>query len=361
MIKFKKRFENLQFANLSNSKELAEKYGHDFIIKLNYNENKFGASPKVKEAIKIQSPNIYPEYKSPLASAKLAELYGLTPDHFYISNGSDAILDYIPTLFASKTEGNNVVVPELTYGRISQTAKINDIEVKLVELVNDKIDLNKTLDAIDDKTAIVYIVNPNMPHGTYNSQEAIKEFIRKVPDHVLVVIDQAYAEYSQGVKQSFKDAKELVEEFDNLIITRTMSKMFGLASFRVGYAVGRPYLMDLFKKTAQCLPINKYSLQAQIAALSDLEYYEDVREKTRVQRERLFNAFDEMNIDYVPSTTNYILIKIKNPSDVREYILVHQGIMIRQVRDWGMRLTVGTPDEVDKVIEGFKGYINAQG
>ncbi|TCG11829.1 pyridoxal phosphate-dependent aminotransferase [Mycoplasma todarodis] len=362
MIKFKPRFEKLVEANLPNAKELAKQYGFDYIIKLNYNENKFGATPKIKGSLKINSSNIYPEYKTPILNGKLADIFKMKEDNFYVSNGSDSILDLIPTLFASATMKQNIIVPELTYGRIALTATINDVDLIKIPMKNYEIDLGATLDAINENTAIVYLVNPNMPTGTVIEEEALKEFIRKVPSDVLVVIDNAYSEYAFGIEKAFTLDKEIVEEFDNVIITHTLSKLFGLASFRIGYLVSNPRIVDLFRRAAQYLPVNKYSLQVARVAMDDLPYYDDVIEKTRVEKDYLMKEFDEMELTYIKSHGNFIFIETINEkftnSELREHILKTEGVVIRNVRKIGLRLTVGTHEENVKVIRAMKGFVN---
>ncbi|CAM9115579.1 pyridoxal phosphate-dependent aminotransferase [Mycoplasma todarodis] len=362
MIKFKPRFEKLVEANLPNSKELAKQYGFDYIVKLNYNENKFGATPKIKGSLKINSSNIYPEFKTPILNDKLAEVFDMKKDNFYVSNGSDSILDLIPTLFASATLGQNIIIPELTYGRIALTATINNVNLIKVPMKNYEIDLEGMLNSINEDTAIIYLVNPNMPTGTVIGKKELKEFIKKVPSHILIVIDNAYSEYAFGIKEAFALDKSIVEEFDNVIITHTLSKLFGLASFRIGYLVSNPRIVDLFRRAAQYLPVNKYSLQVSRIAMDDLPYYDDVISKTNVEKNYLMSEFDALGVKYIESNGNFIFIETINEeyknAELREYILKTEGVVIRNVRKIGLRLTVGTHEENLKVIRAMKRFIN---
>lgn len=354
MIKIKQRISELKDANLPNSRELAEKYGHDVIIKLFYNENKFGASPKVKERIKINSPNIYPEYREPEFISFLSDEFNLSKDHFYVSNGSDAILDAIPQIFASRKAGNNVVIPELTFGSIEATCKVSDLEVRKVNLVEGKIDLNKMKEAIDENTAIVYIVNPNMPTGTLNSHKEIDEFISSIPSTTLVVIDEAYIEYSLGIEKAYANDTKLIEKYDNLIITHTLSKAYGIAAFRVGYMISRPYIVSALMKSYQYLPVNKYSIQAAEAAMRDKEFYNDVINKTNAEKERYYVILDELNLKYYKSFGNFIYIFVDNNSKIEEHLLKKYGVAIRSVRDNALRITIGKPEENDLVFKGLR-------
>lgn len=356
MIKFKERFSKLKEANLPNSEATAKKYGHKELIKLYYNENKFLPSPKVKESIKIQSPNIYPEYKEPKLMNTLSKIFKMDEDYFYFSNGSDAILDVIPTLFASNAKGQNIVLPELTFGRIETTALVNGIDVKKVDLVNGLIDLNKILEAIDENTSIVYIVNPNMPTGKVNPHLKMQEFLRKVPSNILVVIDEAYGEYAFGIKENYVNNKEIIEEFDNVIITHTLSKLYALGSFRVGYMISRPYITELFRKAYQYLPVNKYSLQAAVAAISDEPYYTIIINKINEEKEKYYEVCNLLNIKYYKSFGNFIFIFMDNNKSFEEYLVSKYGVLIRSVRNNAIRITIGTAQENNIVIKALKEY-----
>ncbi|NQZ66157.1 MAG: aminotransferase class I/II-fold pyridoxal phosphate-dependent enzyme [Mycoplasmatales bacterium] len=356
MISLKRRFSNLKEANLPNSKETAKKYGHKEIIKLFYNENKYLPSPKVRESIKINSPNIYPEYKEPMLIEKLSDVFQIDSSYFYFSNGSDAILDCIPTLFASKTNKNNIVLPELTFGRIETTALVNDIEVKKVQLDDGLINLDKMLEAIDSKTSIIYVVNPNMPTGKLNSHENIINFLENVPNNILVVIDEAYGEYAFGIKENYENNKEIIDKFDNVIITHTFSKLYALASFRVGYMISRPYIVNLFRKAYQYLPINKYSLQAALAAFSDKNYYDQIVKKNNEEKEKYYATFEELKIKYYKSFGNFVYLFVDDNKSFEEFLVSKYGVLIRSIRNNAIRITIGTPEENDIVIKALKEY-----
>ena len=356
MIKFKERFERLNEPNLPNSKEMAKKHGHDELIKLFYNEVKYKPSPKVIESLEFKSVNLYPEYKEPEVLSIFADTYKLPKDYFYFSNGSDAILDMIPTLFASKTEGNNIVIPELTFGRIETTALVNDIPIKKVKLVDGLIDLNKTLEAIDEKTSIVYVVNPNMPTGKFNDEKKIIGFMEKVPENVLVVLDEAYSEIARGFEETFESNKELIEKFDNLIITHTFSKMYALASMRIGYMISKPYIVDLFNKAYQYLPVNKYSLQAAAAAIQDIDYYKNIRNIIISEKEKYYKVLNELGMKYYHSYGNFIYVFTEDNKAFEDYLVKKYGVLIRSVRDEAIRISIGTIEENKMVLDGLKEY-----
>lgn len=356
MIKLKKRYEKLVEANLPNSEAVAKKYGHKELIKLYYNENKYSPSPKVKEAIKINSPNIYPEYKEPKLIKNLADIFKISQDHFYFANGSDAILDHIPTLFADIEKNDNIILPNLTFGRIETTALVNGIEVKKIPLTEGKIDLDKTLEAIDENTAIIYVVNPNMPTGKINSHNELVSFLQKVPSHILVVIDEAYGEYAFGIEKCYEQDKQLIEEFDNIIITHTLSKLYALGAFRVGYMIARPYITALFRKSYQYLPVNKYSLQAAMAAISDREYYNNIIDIINGEKDKYYKLLDELKIKYYKSYGNFIYVLVPDNKKFEEFLVSKYAVLIRSVKNNAIRITVGTIDENKLVLKALKEY-----
>lgn len=356
MIKIKKQFAALKEANLPNRKEMAKKYGHDYIIKLFYNENKFGPSPMVKDRIEIKSPQIYPEYKEPGLTKALAQKFNLDTNHFYISNGSDAILDAIPTLFADCREEHNVIIPGLTFGRIETTCQVEGLAVKKVPLQQGTIDLDKIYEAIDKDTVIIYIVNPNMPTGTLISHADIVTFIKKVPKHILIVIDEAYIEYATSIKKAYENDKKIITMADNVIITHTFSKLYALASFRIGFMIARPYIVDVFRRAYQYLPVNKYSLQAAETALQDETYYDDVVKKVTKEKEKYYHLLTKLNLKYFPSFGNFIYVEVPNNRALEEFLLKKYAVAIRSVKNNAVRITIGTPAENKLVLQGMEKF-----
>ncbi len=364
----KSDYLKLKQANLPNTKklvtdEIINKTGRNYIIKLNYNENKFGCSPRVKEEIALFSPNIYPEYIDYDILSRITKLSGIKEEQIYFSNGSDSILDHIPKIFGSLKSNPNVIIPSLTYARIENTCTIFDLKIKKVDLVDNKINLNKMLESIGKNTTIVYVVNPNMPTGAYNTHKEIIDFLKKVPKDVLVVLDEAYIEFAEGIEQSYKYDKEIINKFENVIITRTFSKLFGIASFRIGYCFGSNENIDIIKRTSQYFPVSKYSFQAATAALSDIEYYNDLLVKINHEKEYLYKEFDKLKLNYIKSYGNFIYIDLSNEKrftnkQLEDYILNEYGVLIRCIQTFGIRITIGTHFENELLIKAMKEFMN---
>lgn len=364
------RYSKLPNPNLPNTKDILtkniiKKTGRKYIIKMNYNENKFGCSKKIKKRIKILSPHIYPEYENHDLYNVLKKISGINRDNIWFSNGSDSILDHIPKIWGSLKKNSNVVIPSLTYGRIEITCNINDLEIRKVNLKNWSISLEETLNYINNHTTIVYIVNPNMPTGTFIEHEKIIWFLNELRNKgydLLVVIDEAYIEYAKGIEQSYIDDKYIIDNYDNVIITRTFSKLYALASFRIGYCISSKKNIDIFKKTYQYLPVSKYSYQAATAALLDINYYNKIISKTNDEKQFLYDELSRLNFKYQKSYGNYIFVDLSDKKfsnkELEDYLINNHGLLIRSIKDFAIRITIGTREENLILVKGLKEFLN---
>lgn len=365
MNEWQKRYKELKIPYVPSTKQIKLEHNHDSLIKLNYNESNFGPSPKVLNYnYKVKEPHRYPDYHSEDLIKQLMKLYKLQNDNFWIANGSDAILDWIPALFSTIKKNENIIIPELTYGRILQTSIVQHIDTQKIPLKNGFIDLDLTLEKINKNTSIIYIVNPNMPTGTSYSYKKIDEFISKVPKNILVIIDQAYVEFSIGVQKSFEFAHDLIKKYNNILITRTFSKIFAIAAYRIGYMVASKSIVSLFQKAVQVFPLTNISAQYACVALSDINYYENIYKVNCEEKEKYYSFFESVNLEYYKSDTNFIYIITKNEkwknAELRLYLLKKHHILIRNILTIGLRITVGTPDENILVRKAIQEFIDAQ-
>ena len=362
----KKTYLNISDPNLPNIDELMNddikrKTGRDYIIKLNYNENKFGATPNIKKNIEIISPNFYPEYLDKDLYNALNKISNFDMKNIYFSNGSDAILDCIPKIFGYTKECPNVIIPSLTYARIENTCILEGILIKKNDLLDWRINLDSIIKSIDKYTTIIYLVNPNMPTGTFYNHKEIISFLKKIPNDILVVIDEAYIEFAIGIKESYVNDMDIINEFSNVIITRTFSKIFGLAGFRIGYCFGSEENIKILKKSLPYFPISKYSIKAAIIALNDITYYQDVLEKVNVEKEWLYKQLDLLKLNYIKSFGNFITIDLSksniNNKEIYSFLLNECGVLIRIIKEFGIRITIGTRFENTILIEGIKKFL----
>jgi len=224
------------------------------VIKLASNENPFGPSPKALEAIKKESARLqtYPDQKSIQLREALAKKYGLTKEHIIVGNGSDEIMQLLAEAFLNA--GEEVVISKNTFSIYEMVAKIFDGKAVFMDLKDYKINLEAAAQAITDKTKLIFLCNPLNPCGTYFPEAELKGFLSKVPERVLVVIDEAYAEFVEA--KDFPQSIDLVKDRSNVVVLRTFSKFYGLAGLRAGYALANPKLIiSLFSEDAlQCKP-----------------------------------------------------------------------------------------------------------
>jgi histidinol-phosphate aminotransferase len=236
--------------------------------------------------------------------------------------------------------------------------------VQKIPLKNGYLDLSKTLEKINNKTSIIYIVNPNMPTGRSYSHAKIDEFISKVPKNILIVIDEAYIEFAVGIEKSFELDHNLIKKYDNLLITRTFSKMFALAGYRIGYMISSKRTVDLFKKAIQVFPLSRISVQFAYQALLDIPYYENIYLINKDEKKKYYAFFDRNKLDYFESAGNFIYINTKNETwknaELRLFLLKNHKILIRNVLDVGLRITVGTPKQNALVQKGIKEFLDGQ-
>jgi histidinol-phosphate aminotransferase len=227
-------------------------------------------------------------------------------------------------------------------------------------------DLEAMRERISGNTRVVFVANPNNPTGTWVESAALESFIRDVPSHVIVVVDEAYFEYASHPDAGFADypnALEWVARYPNLIVTRTFSKAYGLAGLRVGYAVSSPEVADLLNRVRQPFNVNSAALLAAEVALADRDHLERGIRLNREQMKYLTRAFDELGLEYIPSAGNFVSVDVARSADEVYEALLHRGVIVRPVANYGMpgflRVTVGHPEENERFVEALKNVLTA--
>jgi len=328
------------------------------IIKLASNENPFGPSPLAIAALQksLAGLSLYPDGNAFYLKNKLAAKLGLEPGYLVLGNGSNEIIEFLGHAFLRP--GVDVVVSQYCFAIYPIITKLFGANLITVPAVNYGHDLPAMLRAITPQTALVFVANPNNPTGTFATREEVIHFVNQVPDHVMLVLDEAYIEFLEDPL----DLAPLVHTGarKNLVLMRTFSKIYGLAGLRVGYGIAHPELISALEKIRQPFNIN---LPAQIAALAALDDEDHVR-KTRSNNfgglEFYSRAFREMDLEYVPSAANFILVRVKEGQRVFEG-LQKQGVITRPMGGYGLpewiRISVGTPDENNRCLGALKAVL----
>jgi histidinol-phosphate aminotransferase len=341
--------------------EVAREFGLDEskIIKLASNENPLGMPESARLAMQQAVADIgrYPDANGFDLKAAISAKYGVPQDWVTLGNGSNDILELAAHAFVQPKQ--SVVYAQygfLVYALATQAVGARAIEVKAKDFGHD---LQAMAAAIADDTRLVFIANPNNPTGTFLPAAELEAFLKAVPQHVVVVIDEAYNEYLPADLQY--ESTEWVRTFPNLIVSRTMSKAYGLAGLRVGFAIGQPGVTDLLNRIRQPFNVNSLAQAAAVAALTDKAFLQKSAEVNAQGYKQLIQAFDELGLNYVPSYGNFVLVKVGDDDGAGARVnlaLLKQGIIVRPVGNYGLphwlRVTVGLPEENAAFIAALK-------
>ncbi len=319
------------------------------IIKLASNENPFGPSPLAALAAKraIDQGNLYPDGGCYALRGKLAAFHGLQPDQFVIGNGSNEIIEFLGHVFLGP--GDEVVLghPEfVVYSLVALLFGAKPVEVPLVNYRNDLAALAR---AVTLKTKLVIVATPNNPMGTANSERDLNDFVRSLPGSVICVVDEAYADFAEGAP----DIRPLIKEGRNVIGLRTFSKVYGLASLRIGYGYASAELAKLLDRIRQPFNVNAVAQAAAAAALDDQKFVRTCVDATRKGLRRLEEGFAALGLEFIPTQANFVLAKVGNGSRISE-ALQRRGVIVRPVSNYGlpewMRVTAGTPEQNERLL-----------
>lgn len=332
--------------------ELERELGIQKAIKLASNENPLGPSKKALEAIEKNLGRLhrYPDGGGFYLRGAIARKWDVSPESVVLGNGSNEIIELLIRTFMSP--GDNAVTSENTFSvyRLIVTAANGNITT--VPMKDGCYDLWRIAANITSKTRLVFIANPNNPTGTIVTSKEIKNFMESIPDDVLVVFDEAYAEYA--VSTDYPDSLSCLRDGNNVVILRTFSKIYGLAGLRIGYGLMKPEIAEMLNRVRQ--PFNTNSL-AQIAALAAIEDEQHVKESIRINNEGkafLYKEFDSLGIKYLPTEANFIYFQAGDDGRKIFDAMLLQGVIIRHIGGANLRVTVGLPEENARFIEALK-------
>ncbi len=290
---------------------------------------------------------------------KLAVKHGVSPDHIIIAAGSIALMDMSVKAFVGFDE--NLVTAEVTFEGYKYMARVNKREGRLARLVDYAIKLDEFKKHTDEKTRLVFIANPNNPTGTMLTHNEMTDYMKSVTSDVIVVSDEAYAEYITDAE--FPDTLKLMEEYTNLIIFRTFSKIYGLAGLRIGYAVTHPEKIALLREHWTPFSVSGLALVTASAALDDEEYVTKCAEVNAKERLYLFTELKEMGFDAIQPHGNFIFVAFETVDQKVEMLKMFDdaGVIVRPLDRFGietaLRITVGRPEENRHLVEILKNRV----
>jgi histidinol-phosphate aminotransferase len=331
--------------------ELAREMGlqPEEIIKLASNENPLGPSPKALAAMRdaLDRAHFYPDGGGWALRSAIAEKLGLERENVVLGNGSNEIIEFIGHAFLRP--GDEVITARHAFAVYTLMAQL--FGAKTIEVPDPGFthDLNAMLAAVSFRTRQIFIANPNNPTGTMVGQQEIDRFMERVPDDVLVVFDEAYYEFLDNPP----DVLKFVRDGRNVVVMRTFSKIQGLAGLRIGYGLASKEIADVLQKTRQPFNANSIAQAGALAGIHDEEYMQKTRELTHEGREFLQSEFSSMGLDYVPSTANFVLVRVGDGDQIFQALL-RRGLIVRAMRSYKLpewiRVSVGTMDQNRRFI-----------
>ncbi|TWI11623.1 histidinol-phosphate transaminase [Aerolutibacter ruishenii] len=328
------------------------------LVELGSNENPYGPSPAARAAVldRLHELHRYPDPLGADLKRALARVHGVGEDELLLGNGSHELLMMVAQVFAGP--GAEVVYPRYgfaVFGLAAQaagaTARVAEAQPR-TDAMPAGHDLQALLGAITPATTLLFLANPNNPTGTWLGADALRAFLARVPEHVIVVIDEAYAELADA--PDYRSALALRDVHPNLVVSRTFSKAYGLAGMRVGYFVAPAGLVAVMERIRESFNVNLLALAACEAALGDAGHLAWVRTRNREERTALVGALQARGLRVFPSQTNFVLVEFGDRTAAVERALVERGVILRPMGGYGLadclRITVGTRDENRRLL-----------
>lgn len=334
--------------------ELKRELGLDDVVKLASNENPLGCSPKAKAAIQqaIEDVGRYPDGNGFALKQQISQQFAVDMNQVTLGNGSNDILELVARTFVAA--GDEVIYSQhafAVYALATQAVGAVGVEVPAKNYGHD---LNAMAQAVTVKTRVIFIANPNNPTGTWFEEDAFSQFMQQIPAQVLVVLDEAYVEY---FPENFNSLKFL-SQYPNLLISRTMSKAYGLASLRVGFGMASSEVTNLLNRVRQPFNVSSFALAAAVAALKDTDFIEQSRALNLQGMVQLEQGFAQLGLNWIASRANFILVDIqRNGAQVFDALL-KQGVIVRPVGGgYGMpnhiRVSIGLQKENSRFLQAL--------
>ncbi len=360
--------------------ELQREYGVSEVIKLASNENPLGPSPRVLTVLASELAGLarYPDGNGFALKTLLANKHAVDPAQITLGNGSSDLLEFVVRVFVQPddevlfSEHAFAMYPIVTQA-VSGRAVVTPANLSSLNKWGHDLDAMRA--AITDRTRVIFIANPNNPTGTWLDADSLKAFIASVPEHIIVVVDEAYFEYASDpalVLQAsdlqqgaidYPDSSQWLAHFPNLVVTRTFSKAYGLAGLRVGYSLSHPDIANLMNRIRPPFNVNSLALAAACAGLDDAEHIRKAVALNTEQMAVVAAEIQNMGLDFIPSVGNFICIDVGDSSLGRTAAsvydaLLHKGVIVRPVANYGMprhlRVTLGLPEENQRFLMALK-------
>ncbi len=326
------------------------------VIKLASNENPLGTSPRAIKAMRqaLKESWLYPDDNCFYLKNVLAKKFNVSSDEIIVGNGSVEILPLVTLAYLNRED--SAVVSEGAFIWYKIAVSIAGAQLIETPMKNYTHDLKAMADAIQKNTKLVFIANPNNPTGTIVTKKEVEEFFARIPENILVVMDEAYREYIDDPE--FPDSFKIFKERKNILILRTFSKIYGLAGARLGYGIARKEIITNLMKLRISFNVNRISQIAGIAALDDDDFVKKTVVLNNAGKDFLYDAYKKLGLFYIPTHGNFIFVDFGRDSQVVFEALQKQGIITRTIKEYGfpnaLRITIGTEKQNRRLIRAIK-------
>ena len=340
--------------------DLERELGIKNAVKLASNENPVGPSPKIIDSIEkiVKETHRYPDGNATRLKAKISRKFNILENQVTVGNGSNDIIEFVARSFLGPND--SAVYSEhafAVYPLVVRAVGAMGIEVPAKNFSHD---LEAMLDSIEENTKLIFIANPNNPTGSFIEQSELLNFLEKVPEEIIVLLDQAYFDYSSFETSDLEF--DVLERFPNLVISRSFSKAYGLAGFRVGYSVSSIEIADYLNRVRQPFNANSLALYAAEIALDDDQFIKKCLELNLEQKQILFNGLQASGFECLPSRANFISFDCREDSNDAFNKLLLEGVIVRSLRVYKMpnflRVSVGLPEENLTFLEKIKSTLS---
>lgn len=340
--------------------EVQKELGLERVIKMASNENPLGPSPKAVKAIQesLADLNRYPDADASVLRQAIAEQYGVEKQQVITTNGADELITLISEAFLE--EGDEIIVPSPSFSEYDFGAHIMGAVVKQVPFDQGfQYNIDKLLEAITEKTKIIYICSPNNPTGTYITKKQMEYLLAKLKD-ILVVFDGAYSQFAD--EEDYTNGLEFVNAGHPIIALQTFSKIYGIAGVRIGFGIASPEIIKSILKVKEPFNVNTLAQIAATAAITDIEHVTASFNANIQGRDFLYKNFEKLGLAFIDTTANFILVQLGSNGEEVYQQLMSKGIIVRYGKTWGLpeyiRVTIGTEEENEFFIETLTEILN---
>lgn len=337
--------------------ELMKLFGCSHLHRLNNNENPLGPPPEAQEALrKFPHPRaaVYPSGDCYYLRHALARRFGKQPDQFIVGNGANEVITFVITAFCE--QGDNIVTADKTFAVYEWVAEFSGVRACLVPLKDYAFDNEAMLHRIDSRTKVIFLCNPNNPTGTYWSRDKLRGFLDTLDARAVLVVDEAYCEFVEA--EDYPDGMQLIDEYPNLVVFRTFSKMYALAGLRIGYLAGSREVVDAVRRTCIVYSVNTLAQEAALASVNADEHVLRTRKMVKEGKEFLRRELGRLSLNFVMGEGNFVMIRLPISDTLAYRRLMAKGIMVRTMTGFRfpnyIRVTVSTIDVMEAFVKALR-------